>query len=176
VGVFLQVDSILHHSRLNSASAISTSQQSTEMGEGGVDFQLLRRRRAAVHMAQLACFETRGDEGCRSHCMRVYAPKANRRHAACHGIRAVKCKQPKCNAVLNPYCHVDFVSKHWTCPFCLTRNVFPPHYAENITNKPVRGLSLSRLIKRIRPALPSSTAPAELIPQFTTLEYQVPGR
>lgn len=45
----------------------------------------------------------------------------------------VKCKQAKCGAVLNPYCQVDFVSKHWTCPFCLTRNVFPPHYAENIT-------------------------------------------
>jgi hypothetical protein len=50
---------------------------------------------------------------------------------------------------------VDFLSKQWTCPFCLTRNIFPPHYAENITE---------------------TNLPAELIPQFTTLEYQLPGK
>ena len=50
---------------------------------------------------------------------------------------------------------VDFLSKQWTCPFCYTRNVFPQHYADNITE---------------------SNLPAELIPQFTTLEYQLPGR
>ena len=27
---------------------------------------------------------------------------------------------------------VDFMSKLWTCPFCMQRNHFPPHYAENI--------------------------------------------
>lgn len=67
----------------------------------------------------------------------------------------VKCKQAKCGAVLNPYCQVDYVSKHWTCPFCLTRNSFPQHYADNITE---------------------TNLPAELIPQFTTLEYQLPGK
>ena len=65
----------------------------------------------------------------------------------------VRCKQPKCGAVLNPYCHVDFMSKHWTCPFCLNRNPFPQHYADNISE---------------------SNLPAELIAQFTTLEYQMP--
>ena len=50
---------------------------------------------------------------------------------------------------------MDFLSKHWTCPFCFSRNVFPPHYAECITE---------------------TNLPAELIPQFTTLEYQMPGR
>ena len=55
-----------------------------------------------------------------------------------------------CGALLNPYCQVDFRTKLWTCPFCLGRNHFPPHYAENITE---------------------SNLPAELIPQFTTVEY-----
>lgn len=33
-----------------------------------------------------------------------------------------------CGAVLNPYAMVDFHAKLWTCPFCHTRNHFPPHY------------------------------------------------
>ncbi|GLE03067.1 hypothetical protein PINS_up011946 [Pythium insidiosum] len=65
----------------------------------------------------------------------------------------IHCKT--CMAVLNPYCQVDFVSKLWVCPFCVTRNHFPPHYAENITQE---------------------NLPAELIPQFTTLEYELQGR
>ncbi|KAL7562489.1 hypothetical protein ACA910_008200 [Epithemia clementina (nom. ined.)] len=55
-----------------------------------------------------------------------------------------------CHAVLNPYCEVDYRSKLWTCPFCLSRNPFPQHYAENITE---------------------TNLPAELIPQFSTVEY-----
>jgi len=39
---------------------------------------------------------------------------------------------------------VDFRTKLWSCPFCLARNNFPPHYAENIGE---------------------SNLPAELIPQ-----------
>ena len=34
-----------------------------------------------------------------------------------------------CGSVLNPYAAVDFNAKIWTCPFCHTRNHFPPHYA-----------------------------------------------
>ena len=41
----------------------------------------------------------------------------------------VRCKNSNCGAILNPWCQVDFRSKLWTCPFCLTRNHFPPHYA-----------------------------------------------
>lgn len=54
-------------------------------------------------------------------------------------------------------CHsqVDFNSKLWTCPFCLTRNAFPAHYAQHITQ---------------------TNLPAELIPNFTTVEYQLPNR
>jgi len=56
--------------------------------------------------------------------------------------------------VLNPYCQVDFRTKLWVCPFCLTRNHFPPHYAENISE---------------------NNLPAELIPQFATCEYELPS-
>jgi len=59
-----------------------------------------------------------------------------------------------CKAVLNPYCQVDFRSKLWACPFCLTRNHFPSHYAENITE---------------------TSLPAELIPQYATCEYELPS-
>lgn len=57
-----------------------------------------------------------------------------------------------CRAVLNPYCQVDFQSKLWVCPFCTTRNHFPPHYADNITE---------------------TNLPAELIPQYATCEYEL---
>lgn len=59
-----------------------------------------------------------------------------------------------CKAVLNPYCQVDFRSKLWVCPFCTTRNYFPPHYAENISEQ---------------------NLPAELIPQFSNVEYELPS-
>jgi protein transport protein SEC23 len=65
----------------------------------------------------------------------------------------IRCKG--CGAVLNPYCQVDFRSKLWTCPFCFSRNHFPQHYAENITE---------------------SNLPAELISAYSTLEYQLPTR
>jgi len=66
----------------------------------------------------------------------------------------VRCSSVSCNAVLNPYCQVDFRSKLWVCPFCNSRNHFPPHYAENISEQ---------------------NLPAELIPQFTTCEYELPS-
>ncbi len=50
---------------------------------------------------------------------------------------------------------IDFNSKLWTCPFCLTRNAFPAHYAQHITQ---------------------TNLPAELIPNFTSVEYQLPNR
>ena len=43
----------------------------------------------------------------------------------------VRCSTASCHAVLNPYCQVDFRSKLWVCPFCLTRNHFPPHYVSS---------------------------------------------
>ncbi|CAK4327112.1 unnamed protein product [Aphanomyces euteiches] len=65
----------------------------------------------------------------------------------------VHCKG--CSAILNPFAHVDFMSKLWVCPFCITRNHFPPHYAEHISEQ---------------------NLPAELIPSFSTLEYELPQR
>ena len=61
----------------------------------------------------------------------------------------IYCKQQTCAAVLNPYCRVDYVNKIWVCPFCLTRNHFPHHYAD----------------------ISADNRPAEIIPQFTTMEY-----
>jgi protein transport protein SEC23 len=62
----------------------------------------------------------------------------------------IRCSTTSCHAVLNPYCQVDYRSKLWVCPFCLQRNHFPPHYADNITE---------------------TNLPAELIPQYGTCEY-----
>lgn len=62
----------------------------------------------------------------------------------------IKCNG--CGAVLNPYVQVDFITKLWTCPFCTSRNHFPPHYAENISE---------------------TSLPAELISQFTTVDYDL---
>lgn len=57
-----------------------------------------------------------------------------------------------CGGVLNPHCSVDFRTKVWTCPFCMTRNHFPPHYAENISEQ---------------------NLPVELFSQYTTVEYEL---
>eukprot|EP00933_Yihiella_yeosuensis_P045433 TRINITY_DN40809_c0_g1_i1.p1 TRINITY_DN40809_c0_g1~~TRINITY_DN40809_c0_g1_i1.p1 ORF type:complete len:757 (+),score=153.63 TRINITY_DN40809_c0_g1_i1:1-2271(+) len=65
----------------------------------------------------------------------------------------VTCKGKDCGATLNPYCFVDFHSKVWTCPFCLTRNPFPQHYAEHITEQ---------------------NLPAELLQMCSTIEYILP--
>jgi protein transport protein SEC23 len=64
----------------------------------------------------------------------------------------IRCSTGTCHAVLNPYCQVDFRSKLWVCPFCMQRNHFPPHYADNITEQ---------------------NLPAELIPQYGTCEYEL---
>eukprot|EP00698_Gefionella_okellyi_P006378 TRINITY_DN15734_c0_g1_i1.p1 TRINITY_DN15734_c0_g1~~TRINITY_DN15734_c0_g1_i1.p1 ORF type:complete len:770 (+),score=130.16 TRINITY_DN15734_c0_g1_i1:43-2310(+) len=57
-----------------------------------------------------------------------------------------------CRAILNPNCSIDFVSKIWICPFCFQRNHFPTHYHE----------------------ISESQLPAELIPTYSTIEYQLP--
>jgi len=63
----------------------------------------------------------------------------------------VVCKGP-CPSVLNPYCRVDFRAKIWICPFCFQRNHFPPHYNE----------------------ISEQNLPAELIHNYTTIEYALP--
>uniref|UniRef100_A0A7S4LHS2 Protein transport protein SEC23 n=1 Tax=Eutreptiella gymnastica TaxID=73025 RepID=A0A7S4LHS2_9EUGL len=54
-----------------------------------------------------------------------------------------------CKAVLNPHCRVDWTSKLWICPFCLTRNQLPTQYAE----------------------VTQQNYPQELFPNSTTVEY-----
>ncbi|RXM30462.1 Protein transport protein Sec23B [Acipenser ruthenus] len=63
----------------------------------------------------------------------------------------VLCSRPTCKAVLNPLCQVDYRAKLWACNFCYQRNQFPPAYA---------GIS-------------DVNQPAELMPQFSTIEYIV---
>ncbi|XP_061349026.1 protein transport protein SEC23 C isoform X1 [Gastrolobium bilobum] len=58
-----------------------------------------------------------------------------------------------CRSVLNPFCIVDFAAKIWICPFCFQRNHFPPHYA----------------------SISDDNLPAELFPNYTTVEYDSPG-
>jgi protein transport protein SEC23 len=64
----------------------------------------------------------------------------------------VHCKS--CFIILNPYCTVDVRSKLWVCPFCLHRNQFPPQYND----------------------ISETNLPAELIPDFTTIEYNLSSR
>jgi protein transport protein SEC23 len=54
-----------------------------------------------------------------------------------------------CGGVLNPECQVDYRSKAWLCPFCNSRNNFPPHYA----------------------SMSESHLPAELMKQYSVVEY-----
>uniref|UniRef100_A0A8C0IIV3 Protein transport protein SEC23 n=1 Tax=Bubo bubo TaxID=30461 RepID=A0A8C0IIV3_BUBBB len=63
----------------------------------------------------------------------------------------VLCSRLTCKAVLNPLCQVDYRAKLWACNFCFQRNQFPPAYA---------GIS-------------EVNQPAELMPQFSTIEYIV---
>ncbi|GIY89428.1 protein transport protein Sec23A [Caerostris extrusa] len=63
----------------------------------------------------------------------------------------VVCGRQTCRAVLNPLCQVDYRAKLWVCNFCFQRNQFPPQYA----------------------SISEHHQPAELIPQFSTIEYTI---
>uniref|UniRef100_A0A0E0GN56 Protein transport protein SEC23 n=1 Tax=Oryza nivara TaxID=4536 RepID=A0A0E0GN56_ORYNI len=54
-----------------------------------------------------------------------------------------------CRSILNPFSIVDYVAKIWVCPFCFQRNHFPQLYS----------------------SISESNLPAELFPQYTTVEY-----
>jgi protein transport protein SEC23 len=79
----------------------------------------------------------------------LYSPLKQIQGLAQVQYNPITCKSPQCNGILNPYCRVDFMNKLWVCPFCLTRNHFPAHYSD----------------------ISSENRPAEIIPQFTTIEY-----
>lgn len=55
-----------------------------------------------------------------------------------------------CRSILNPFSVVDYANRNWICPFCFQRNHFPQHYY----------------------SISEDNLPAELFPQFTTVEYE----
>jgi len=61
----------------------------------------------------------------------------------------------KCQAILNPFCKVDYKAKLWLCCFCNNRNPFPKEYAENISE---------------------ASLPAELMQDYSTMEYLFPNQ
>ncbi|KAF9407814.1 hypothetical protein HW555_012291 [Spodoptera exigua] len=63
----------------------------------------------------------------------------------------VLCTRNTCRAILNPMCQVDYRAKLWSCNFCFQRNPFPPQYS----------------------AISEQHQPAELIPNFSTIEYTI---
>eukprot|EP00252_Welwitschia_mirabilis_P010672 TRINITY_DN2409_c0_g2_i1.p1 TRINITY_DN2409_c0_g2~~TRINITY_DN2409_c0_g2_i1.p1 ORF type:complete len:767 (+),score=109.01 TRINITY_DN2409_c0_g2_i1:318-2618(+) len=77
----------------------------------------------------------------------VYTPIRDVPGLAVAPYPPLRCKS--CHAVLNPHCMVDYNAKIWVCPFCFTRNHFPPSYA----------------------MVSETSVPAELYPQYTTIEY-----
>lgn len=79
----------------------------------------------------------------------TYTPRSLIEGLATVSYPPIFCKNVSCGAVLNPYCRVDFIDKIWVCPFCMTRNHFPHHYAD----------------------ISADNRPAEIIPQYTTMEY-----
>lgn len=79
----------------------------------------------------------------------LYTPLRNIDGMPAVNYQPIMCKAQHCGGILNPYCRVDFMNKIWVCPFCLTRNHFPHHYAD----------------------ISPENLPAEIIPQFTTMEY-----
>ncbi|CAF0777901.1 unnamed protein product [Adineta ricciae] len=79
----------------------------------------------------------------------LFTPLKERLDLPAINYEPVLCTRDSCRAILNPFCSVDYRAKIWICNFCLQRNNFPPQYA---------GIS-------------EQLTPAELSPQFTTIEY-----
>lgn len=80
----------------------------------------------------------------------LYTPLKETTSLGVVNYEPVMCKG--CTCLLNPFCSVDFGGKLWVCPFCFQRNQFPQHYA---------GISETNL-------------PAELLANYTTMEYILP--
>ena len=81
----------------------------------------------------------------------LYTPVKERPDLPAIQYDPVLCTRPTCRAILNPYCQVDYRAKIWSCNFCFQRNPFPPQYA----------------------AISEAHQPAEIIPQFSTIEYTI---
>ena len=83
----------------------------------------------------------------------MYTPLKQTENLATVNYPPIRCKQATCQSVLNPYCRVDLMNKIWVCPFCMTRNHFPHHYAD----------------------ISPDNLPAEIIANYTTIEYVIDG-
>ena len=81
----------------------------------------------------------------------LYTPLKEIENMPLVNYAAVQCKT--CTTVLNPYCQVDFRYKTWVCTSCGAKNNFPAQYAQHISEQQL---------------------PAELMPDFTTIEYILP--
>lgn len=79
----------------------------------------------------------------------LFTPLKERLDLPAINYEPILCTRGSCRAILNPFCSVDYRAKIWICNFCSQRNNFPPQYA---------GIS-------------EQLTPAELSPQFTTIEY-----
>lgn len=66
--------------------------------------------------------------------------------------KPVLCSQ--CQGILNPYSVVNYQNKTWLCPLCNVTNTLPKHYH----------------------AVTEQHRPAELMEEYTTLEYQINQR
>mmetsp|Transcript_26598 Transcript_26598/g.44462 ORF Transcript_26598/g.44462 Transcript_26598/m.44462 type:complete len:757 (+) Transcript_26598:112-2382(+) len=82
----------------------------------------------------------------------MYTPLKRIENLPVLNYEPVMCKGNACHAVLNPFCRNDFRGKIWICPFCYQRNHYPAHYAD----------------------ISENNLPAELIPNYTTIEYELP--
>lgn len=81
----------------------------------------------------------------------LYQPLKERTDLPAIQYEPVLCTRSNCRAILNPLCQVDYRAKLWVCNFCFQRNPFPPQYS----------------------AITEQHQPAELIPNFSTIEYTI---
>uniref|UniRef100_A0A0C9RQQ2 Protein transport protein SEC23 n=1 Tax=Wollemia nobilis TaxID=56998 RepID=A0A0C9RQQ2_9CONI len=81
----------------------------------------------------------------------IYTPLKQLPHVPVLPYGPLRCRS--CRSPLNPFARADFVAKMWVCPLCFQRNHFPSNYE----------------------AVAEDSLPPELFPQYTTVEYAVPG-
>ena len=63
----------------------------------------------------------------------MYTPMKEIENMALVQYAPVPCKT--CQTVLNPFTEVDFRFKTWMCSTCQSKNSFPQHYAQHITQQ-----------------------------------------
>ena len=124
-----------------------------------------RRHRRSSVVERMAVFPHRGDSHSRTNISLVYAAQDSRRPASsCLRTGLLQSTLP-CNP--EPFLvslfllrfhqvrapirlsSIDIRGKLWICPFCLSRNAFPPHYKD----------------------ISHTNLPPELMPKYSTIEY-----